>query len=179
MNQLNYNDQLTKWLKMEIVANRVVHWASLLYPVPKKSWKWRLWGDYQRFNAITMSDWFPITNVPYKIWSAHIIMHQLPRKIFKSRSYTNSSVCLFQWSGTQRYIHMVLRGLNFRLYTSMRFLVASTDMGEHKNHLNLLLRGSPNWISRSMQVNATLVRSKWNMPLALFKYSSNRQMSDT
>ena len=61
--QDNFDKQLDKWLKKDIVEESNSPWSSRLVPVAKKNGDIRWCVDYRELNNITVKDAFPLPNI--------------------------------------------------------------------------------------------------------------------
>lgn len=138
-------------------------WASPLHVVPKKNGVLRVCGDYRRLNAVTTPDRYPIPRL-------RDFTHQLSCKaIFSTldlnRAYQQIQVAekdiektaiitpfgLFEFPRMcpglrnagqtfQRFIHEVLRGLDYCFPFIDDVIVASKDEEQHRQHLRHILQ---------------------------------------
>lgn len=138
-------------------------WASPLHLVAKKSQEWRPCGDYRRLNAITIPDRYPIANVEdftYNLENKKVFTtidlvrayHQVPvaeEDVAKTAVITPFGLFEFIYmpfglrnaaQTFQRYIDIVLRGLDFCFGYLDDILVASNSLEQHKQHLEVLFK---------------------------------------
>lgn len=138
-------------------------WASPLHVVPKKNGDLRICGDYRRLNAVTTPDRYPIPRL-------RDFTHELASKtIFSTldlnRAYQQIQVAekdvektaiitpfgLFEFPRMcpglrnagqtfQRFIHEVLRGMNFAFPFIDDVIVASVNEEQHRQHLRQILQ---------------------------------------
>lgn len=138
-------------------------WASPLHVVPKKNGDLRVCGDYRRLNAVTTPDRYPVPRL-------RDFTHQLASKtIFSTldlnRAYQQIQVATKDVEKTaiitpfglyefprmcpglrnagqtfQRFIHEVLRGLDFAFPFIDDVIIASEDETQHRQHLRQTLQ---------------------------------------
>lgn len=138
-------------------------WSSPLHIVPKKNGDIRICGDYRRLNAITKPDRYPIPRVRdfthqlsgKKIFSTidlNRAYHQIP--VREEDIEKTALICplgLYEFCQMvpglknagqtfQRYIHEVLRGLDFVFPFLDDLLIASPSETLHRDHLRQVLR---------------------------------------
>lgn len=137
-------------------------WSNPLHVVPKKNGDLRVCGDYRRLNAITKADRYPIPRIKdftYRLADKKIFStldlnrayQQLPvsqQDIEKTAIITPFGLFEFPrmcpglknaGQTFQRFIHEVLRGLDYVFPFIDDLLIASTDEAEHREHLRTVL----------------------------------------
>lgn len=138
-------------------------WSSPLHIVPKKNGDIRICGDYRRLNAITIPDRYPIPRV--KDFTNQLSGMKIFSTIDLNRAYNQipvreediektALICplgLIEFNQMipglknagqtfQRYIHEVLRGLDFVFPFLDDLLIASPSETLHRDHLRQVLR---------------------------------------
>lgn len=138
-------------------------WSSPLHIVPKKNGDIRVCGDYRRLNAITTPDRYPIPRI--KDFTHHLSGKTVFSTIDLNRAYQQLCVRdediektaiitpmgLFEFPRMcpglknagqtfQRYIHEVLRGLDFVFPFIDDLLIASPTALDHREHLHTVLK---------------------------------------
>ncbi|XP_063369336.1 retrovirus-related Pol polyprotein from transposon 412 [Cydia amplana] len=137
-------------------------WASPLHVVPKKNGELRVCGDYRRLNAITKPDRYPIPRIrdftyqlagkqTFSTLDLNRAYQQLPiaaQDVEKSAIITPFGLFEFPrmcpglkncGQTFQRFIHEVLRDLDFVFPFVDDLLVASSDEATHEKHLRAIL----------------------------------------
>ena len=138
-------------------------WSSPLHIVPKKNGDIRVCGDYRRLNSITIPDRYPVPRI--KDFTHHLSGKTIFSTIDLNRAYQQLSVReedvektaiitpmgLFEFPRMcpglknagqtfQRYIHEVLRGLDFVFPFIDDLLLASENETQHREHLHVVLK---------------------------------------
>lgn len=138
-------------------------WSSPLHIVPKKNGDIRVCGDYRRLNSITIPDRYPVPRI--KDFTHHLSGKTIFSTVDLNRAYQQLSVReedvektaiitpmgLFEFPRMcpglknagqtfQRYIHEVLRGLDFVFPFIDDLLLASENETQHREHLHTVLK---------------------------------------
>jgi len=163
-------------LKQGICRPSKSAWSSPLHLVQKRNGDWRPCGDYRRLNSITIPDRYPLPHI-------HDIAQRLNRRTFFStialiRAYfyipieecdilktaVTTPFRLFEFTvmpfglrnaaqSFQRFMHEVLRNLDFCDVYLDDILVSSTSVSEHYTHLSILFGKLKSTRSLLTQVN--------------------------
>ena len=159
-------DELRKWEKDGIIqrVSEEVEWASPIHAVKKKPRgpglppEWRVCGDFQRLNAITSTDRYPLpplTSFNAKLSGCRVFSkvdlkrayHQVPvAECDQVKTTINTTLGLFKFvrmpfglknagSYFMRNIHHVLKGLQFVFIYMDDLMIASRSFEDHICHL--------------------------------------------
>lgn len=148
-------------LQLGVVQRSKSPWASALHMVKKPNGTWRPCGDYRFLNNHTVADKYPIPNIrdfqsilhKKRLFSKIDLVkafHQIavaPEDVEKTAIITPFG--LFEYlqmpfglrnaaQTCQRFVHQIIEGLDFVFPYIDDFLIASSNMEEHKQHLKQL-----------------------------------------
>lgn len=139
-------------------------WASPLHIVPKKKpGEWRVVGDYRRLNAVTKPDKYPVPHLHdiansftgkniFSVIDFIRAYHQIPvRESDVEKTAVITPFGLYEFTTMQfglcnagstfnRFMHQVLGDLDFVVCYFDDLCIASTDMIEHKDHLETVFK---------------------------------------
>lgn len=132
-----------------------------MHLVKKKDGEWRICGDYRRLNKITVPDKYPISNLQdfaHKLRDCTIFStidltrayHQIPMaEAHKEKTAITTPFGLYEFNSMpyglknaaqtfQRFMDVVLRGLEGCFCYIDDILIASRTIAEHKQHLRAI-----------------------------------------
>ncbi|GBN81465.1 Transposon Ty3-I Gag-Pol polyprotein [Araneus ventricosus] len=155
-------EEFTFMLNNEISRSSISQWSSPLHLATKKDESYRSCGDYRQLNAQTIADRYPTPKLEYfhqilketKIFSKIDLFkayfqipiaeeHKCKTAIITPFGLYEFNVMSFGLKNAPatflRFIHEVLRGLDFVFPYLDDILIASKSNQEHEIHLNLVL----------------------------------------
>jgi Reverse transcriptase (RNA-dependent DNA polymerase)/RNase H-like domain found in reverse transcriptase len=151
-----------RWmLENDIIRASKSQWSNPLHLVAKKDSTWRTCGDYRRLNDVTIPDRYPLSNIQdvnYVVKDNKIFSKVDLTKAYYAIPLNESDKCktaittpfgLFEFNFMpfglrnapatfQRFIHEVVRDLDFCFAYLDDILIASKSLEEHVRHLMLL-----------------------------------------
>lgn len=156
-------EEIEKMIEQGICRPSKSPWSSPLHIVPKKNGDLRIVGDYRRLNAVTIPDRYPIPRIKdftfqlsgkkiFSVIDLNRAYHHLKiREEDIEKSALVSPLGLHEFPKMipglrnagqtfQRFIHQVLRGLDFVHSFIDDLLLASSDEPSHREHLRAVLR---------------------------------------
>lgn len=138
-------------------------WASPLHVVPKKNGELRVCGDYRRLNSVTKPDRYPIPRL--RDFTQQLSGKKIFSNLDLNRAYQQIQVAQSDIEKTaiitpfglyefprmcpglrnagqtfQRFIHEVLRGLDYAFPFVDDVLLASDNEEQHRTHLRTILK---------------------------------------
>ncbi|XP_026465960.1 uncharacterized protein LOC113369433 [Ctenocephalides felis] len=136
-------------------------WASPIHMVPKKNGTFRMCGDYRRLNANTLPDRYPppliqdvFNNLHQKAVFSTIDLEKAYHQVHMHEEDIQKTAIITPWGlfeylrmpfglknaaqTFQRFINHIFQDFNFVYIYIDDILVMSTDMNEHRSHLQLV-----------------------------------------
>lgn len=156
-------DQFRHWVAQGVCRPSCSCWAAPIHLAPKKGGGFRVCGDFRRLNSVTVPDRYPVPHIHdfasclagKKIFSKidlHMAYTQIPvapEDIEKTAVITPFGLFEFcrmifglknAGQTFQRYIFQTLGDLDFVFAYIDDVLIASVDVTEHEDHLNMVFQ---------------------------------------